>query len=237
MPNNQNYNYDQAPDPQAYPQGQSYSGTYDMSGGYYQTDSVDYSNFDGYDSYDYSDPVYQEEYYAAPPEKKRGAGFYAGISLAAIALVAGIGIGVFLFMNSTQIVPTHRSGELGQLDGKTKEEIQAELDRVVQEGMFNIAIANVVQLANGSSEGDFSIENSPANHYNMQVDISLVDTGEVIYTSGILEPNYHVQYAKLDKPLSKGTYNCIATFHALDPKKDGAEVGSASAAMTIVVLN
>lgn len=224
----------QAQDPQSVDQAQGNYPDYDgYMGGYSQSS---YDGYEGYDSgtYDYAaDGAYYEE----EGRKKRGAGFYIGISIAAIALMAALAVGAFLFMNSTQIFPTHRSGELGQLDGKSKEEIQAELDRIVEEGMFNIAIANVVTLPNGSSEGEFSIENSPANRYNMQVDIALADTGEVIYTSGILEPNYHIQYAKLDEPLPKGTYNCIATFHALDPEKDDAEVGQAAASMTIIVSN
>ncbi len=173
-----------------------------------------------------------EAYYDEP--KRRGAGFYIGIIIASLALVAAIVAGSFLFLNSTQVFGTHRSGNLGQLDGKTKEEIQAELNRLVEEGMFNISIANIVFLANGSSEGEFNIENSPANRYLMQVEISLADTGEVIYTSGVLEPNYHIQYARLDKTLPAGTYNCIATFHALDPETE-EEVGQAACAMTIVV--
>ena len=175
-----------------------------------------------------------EAYY--DEDEKRGAGFYIGIIIAALALVAALVVGAFLFLNSTQIGDSYRSGKLGQLDGKTKEEIQAELDKIVEEGMFNISIARVVELPTGNSEGEFRIENSPANHYNMQVDIARSDTGETIYSSDILEPNYHIQYAKLDEVLPAGTYNCIATFHALDPETD-AEVGQAACALTVVVLS
>lgn len=248
MPKKTNSKRNQAQDSQPADQSAygAYSASYDVAPQNYSQSTYDgLDSYGGYDSGTYDaaafgydvQPAYDGAYPQDYPRKKRGAGFYVGIAIAAIALVAAIVVGTFLFMNSTQIYPTHRSGELGQLDGKSKEEIQAELDRIVEEGMFNIAIANVVQLQNGSSEGDFSIENSPANRYNMQVEIAVADTGEVVYTSGVLEPNYHIQTAKLDTPLSKGTYNCIATFHALDPEKDDAEVGQAAASMTIVVLN
>lgn len=173
-----------------------------------------------------------EAYYDA--DDKRGAGFYIGIIIAAFALVAALVVGAFLFLNSTQTFGQHRSGMLGQLDGKSEDEIRAELNRVVEEGMFNISIANVVQLQTGNSEGEFNIENSPANRYLMQVDISLADTGETIYSSDIIEPNYHIKYAKLDKVLPAGTYNCVATFHALDPETE-QEIGQAACAMTIIV--
>lgn len=241
MPKKTNPNYSQANDPRAFDQAQYGStSSFDPSvGGYAQSGFDDYSGYQGHGSDTYAVAGYPDAIYSEEEEgqKKRGAGFYIGISIAAVGLVAAIAVGAFLFMNSTQIYPTFRSGELGQLDGKTKEEIQAELDRIVEEGMFNISIASLIQLSNGSAEGEFGIENSPANRYNMQVDITVTDTGETIYTSGVLEPNYHIQYAKLDTPLSAGTYNCVATFHALDPEKDNAEVGQASASITIVVIS
>ena len=175
-----------------------------------------------------------EAYY--DDDEKRGAGFYVGIIIAALALVAALVVGAFLFLNSTQIGESYRSGKLGQLDGKTEAEIRAELDRIVEEGMFNISISKLVQLQTGNSEGEFRIENSPANRYDMQVDVALVDTGEVIYSSDVIEPNYHIQYAKLDRVLPAGTYNCIATFHAIDPETD-EEIGQAACMMTIVVQN
>ena len=173
-----------------------------------------------------------EAYY--DDDDKRGAGFYIGIVIAALALVAALVVGAFLFLNSTQIGESYRSGKLGQLDGKSEAEIRAELDRIVEEGMFNISIARTVYMDTGNSEGEFRIENSPANRYDMQVDIALADTGEVIYSSDVIEPNYHIQYARLDTVLPAGTYNCIATFHAIDPETD-EEIGQAACALTIVV--
>lgn len=177
-------------------------------------------------------PVAPQQPEEEEKKKKRGAGFYIGIIIAIVAILAAIGIGIFMFMDSTQ----YRGGTLGQLDGKTQEEIQAELDRVVQEGMMNISIASVIEFENGGAEGEVKIENSPANHYLMQVEISLNDTGEVVYQSEILEPNYHIQYASLDVNLPAGNYPCTATFYALDPDTEDL-VGQAAAAVTLVVLH
>ena len=127
------------------------------------------------------------------------------------------------------------NGSLGQLEGKTTEEIQAELDRQVEEGMFNISIASNVEFADEQSEGELKIENVPGNRYLMQVTITDDATGQVLYTSGILDPNYHIQKAKLDVDLEPGTYNCTALFTALDPETE-EQVGQAAAKMTINVL-
>lgn len=166
------------------------------------------------------------------PPKKRGKGFTIGMTIAAVAIILALIFGVYMFMGSTQ-TPS-RGGALGQLDNKTTEEIQAELNRIVEEGMMNISIASVIPFDSPTSEGEVKIENSPANHYLMQVELALADTGEIIYTSDILEPNYHIQYAKLDKTLAPGTYNCNATFYALDPETED-QVGQAGAQVTIII--
>lgn len=166
-------------------------------------------------------------------KKKRGAGFYVGIVIAAIAIILALIFAAFMFMNSTQA--SNRGGASGQLEGKTPEEIQAELDKVVDEGMFNISIASYIEFADGTSEGEVKIENSPANRYLMQVDMTLED-GTVIYSSPVLEPNYHIQTAKLDTDLDAGSYQVTAVFHALDPDTE-KEVGQAAAQVSVAVLN
>ena len=126
--------------------------------------------------------------------------------------------------------------QLGQLEGKTEEEIQAELNRIVEEGMFNISINTAPTFENGKAEGPLQIENVPGNRYLMQVLITLDDTGELIYQTGLIEPNHHIQSAKLDVELEKGEYLATAVFNAYALETE-EYVGSAGAKMTITVLN
>ncbi|WP_139651340.1 hypothetical protein [Raoultibacter phocaeensis] len=128
------------------------------------------------------------------------------------------------------------NAEFGQLENKTQEEIQAELDRVVEEGMFNISITSKVEFADGLSEGELRIENVPGNRYLMQVDITRDDTGELVFRSGMIEPNHHIQKAKLDQDLDPGEYECTALFSAHDPETEDL-VGRAGAKLTILVAN
>ncbi|MBC3939695.1 MULTISPECIES: hypothetical protein [Anaerotruncus] len=126
--------------------------------------------------------------------------------------------------------------QLGQLEGKTEEQIVEELNRIVEEGMFNISINTQPEFPDGSSPGNLCIENSPANHYLMVVEITLNDTGEKVYTSGALEPNYHIQEAKLDRALAKGTYPATATFYAYTADTQEL-VGTAGAEMQLIIQN
>ncbi len=166
-------------------------------------------------------------------KQKKPASFWVAIILAIVAVIVAA---LFAFQ-SCDFESTFRdpNQSLGQLEGKTTEEIQAELDRQVEEGMFNISIASTVEFADGQSEGELKIENVPGNRYLMQVTITDDATGQVLYTSGVIDPNYHVQKAKLDVDLDPGTYDCTALFTALDPDTN-EEVGQAAAKMTINVL-
>ncbi|WP_251213269.1 hypothetical protein [Adlercreutzia murintestinalis] len=167
----------------------------------------------------------------APQEPKRRRKAAMWIVLIILALVAAAVV-AFMLLNPAK---SARSGDVGQLEGKSAAEVQAELDRVVEEGMFNISIASVVELADGASEGELRIENVPNNNYLMRVEITRSDTGELLYQTDVIEPNHHIQSDTLDVDLDPGSYECTATFFALDPETED-EIGQVAAAMKINVL-
>lgn len=122
----------------------------------------------------------------------------------------------------------------GQAPYKTQEEIVAELNRIVEEGMLNISIASLIEFENGESEGTAYIENVPSNRYVLRVTIKLDSTGEEVYQSGGLRPDSYIEKIKLSKDLPAGTYPATATFVAYDPD-NLEEVGQASARITLQV--
>ncbi len=155
-----------------------------------------------------------------------------------LVVIAGLILVLLLPREGDQIsIPGYRdpNASIGQLEGKSVEEIQAELNRIVEEGMFNISINPNIYFENGEAEGEVRIENSPANHYLMKVEITLDDSGEVVYTSGLIEPNYHIQTAKLAIPLEEGSYEATAVFTAFDPANE-SKVGQAAAKIKLHIL-
>ncbi|WP_165062493.1 hypothetical protein [Adlercreutzia sp. ZJ154] len=128
------------------------------------------------------------------------------------------------------------NAQTGQAPYKSQEEMQAELDRTVEEGMFNISIASVIQFEDGTSSGTAYIENVPGNHYLMKVTITEDDTGDVLYESGVLKPDQYIENIALAKDLDAGAHEATATFTALD-EQTYEEVGKAAAKITINVLN
>lgn len=123
---------------------------------------------------------------------------------------------------------------LGQLEGKSEEEVRAALGQLVQEGMFSISIASVIEFPDGAAEGEMRIENAPNNRYLMRVTLVRDDTGEIVYQSGIIEPNHHIQRAQLAVDLPAGTYACTASFEAFDAETEEA-VGRAEADVRVAV--
>lgn len=186
----------------------------------------------GQPPYTQGQPPYQQP---TDPKRKKSVGFWVVLVIAIIAIVA-CGVLAYSLLAQPQTGTRDPNSGVGQLEGKTAEEIQAAIDQVVEDGMFNISITSVAEFEDGTSEGEIKIENAPNNPYLMQVDITRDDTGELVYQSGIIEQNHHIQSAKLSKDLDAGTYGCTAIFHALDPETE-EYVGEAASKMTIVVHN
>ncbi|MEG0630534.1 MAG: hypothetical protein RSG57_04020 [Christensenellaceae bacterium] len=125
-----------------------------------------------------------------------------------------------------------KNAELGIIPGMTNEEIQERLNQVVTDSMLNISINSVPYFQNGQSEGNLRLENVQGNKYSFVVEIVRDDTGERIYKSGLIDPGYFVENAKLDVELAKGKYPCVATFTAYDGIE---QIGTVGAQIVITV--
>lgn len=135
----------------------------------------------------------------------------------------------------TNVLEAALRAELGQLEGKPQSEIQAELNRVIADGMFHISINTNPVFSTGNADGSLQIENVPNNRYGMVVELYRKDTGEKIYHSGLIAPNYHIQRDVLSAELAAGKYEATAVFQAYT--LDTAElVGTAGCEIVISVL-
>lgn len=129
----------------------------------------------------------------------------------------------------------------GFLPGRSEEEIQEELNRIIDESRFAVAINTQITYKDGKV--DVRIENVPANNYWMQVDIWLypdadsTENGELFYQSGVIKQQQYIEKAEAGTEQPAGYYNGLAVFHALTPNEDLEaieEVGQT--AMNIVIL-
>lgn len=171
----------------------------------------------------------------AQPAQPKHKGRTVIIVLACVLLALVVWLCIWLFACNGQNMFDANARD-GQAPYKTAEEIQAELDRVVEEGMFNISIAGAIQFDDGTSPGKAYIENVPGNHYLMQVSIIDEDTEETLYESGVLKPNQYIEDITLTRDLDAGTYPAVAVFTALDPDNYN-DIGRAQAKVTLNVLS
>lgn len=122
----------------------------------------------------------------------------------------------------------------GNLPGRSKKEIQDELNKIVEAGMFNISIASLVNMKETDDEALVRIENIAANHHHMKVSITLDGEKEPIYQSAGLAPGQYIEYARFNRKLLPGTYLATAVFTAYDTE-NLSPAGEAAAKITIVV--
>lgn len=99
---------------------------------------------------------------------------------------------------------------VGQRETRTDEEIQAELNKKVEEGMLTISINSCPVFADGSSEGLLSIVNEKVNKYSQMVEIYRIDNKELVYKSNLIPVGGRIDYDKLLVDLDKGEYPCVA---------------------------
>ena len=124
----------------------------------------------------------------------------------------------------------------GRIQMMTEEEIRAELNRVVEEGMFNISIASAIVFDSPTAKGEARIENIAANNYHMKVEIRLDDTGETVYESRLIQPGYSIEKIALNKRLEPGEYQATATFSAIT-KEEMQLFGQAGAQIKLYIMD
>ena len=124
----------------------------------------------------------------------------------------------------------------GGLVYRSQEEIQAELNRKVEEGMINISMNTSPVFPSGTEKGNLLIVNSESNRYPQIVYIVRKDTGEEIYRSKGIAIGSKIEYATLDVDLPAGVYDSVAYFNNVDPET-GAILGTAGAEITVTVEN
>ena len=104
----------------------------------------------------------------------------------------------------------------GSYAGKTQDQIVADLNAQVKEGMMNISVATVMQGKAGSPEVNVRFENIEANHWDQKCTLTLDETGEVLWQSGAISPGQSIDNAKLSRSFDAGSYPVTATVTGYD---------------------
>lgn len=104
----------------------------------------------------------------------------------------------------------------GMLEGMTREEIQEELNRRVEEGMVQIKL-NSSPTVYKDQILNLDFENVPGNGTKgLQITIVIDGEDQPIYESGVVPSNKHIKEAKLNRELPEGEYDAIGTVTTVD---------------------
>ncbi|WP_429965787.1 hypothetical protein [Enterococcus sp. AZ072] len=111
----------------------------------------------------------------------------------------------------------------------TEAEVADYAQQAVDNSQFNMRIVASAIIDQESMTGKLAIQNPPSNAQPANVIVTLDSTGEVLYTSGAIQPGEEIKEATLDKKLNQGTYSATATFEIFnsDTKKQQGQVKSA----------
>lgn len=77
-----------------------------------------------------------------------------------------------------------------------------------------------MNLAAGQLEQNFVFYNPEENPCYFQIEIELRDTGEVLYTSNLLPPGYHISHFSLNRALEEGEYPVVVHFKTFSFDKE-----------------
>lgn len=124
--------------------------------------------------------------------------------------IAAIGIAIVMNWGDPRAKP-------GYYEGKTKEEIQRDLDEEVAWYSMEISIASYMEIEEGQTEVEARIENVENNHCDQKVKLfDASNPSDILFESGAIAPGEYIQNIELAHPLKAGTYTLTAQFQGYE---------------------
>lgn len=143
---------------------------------------------------------------------------------------------VYYFNQPKDHVPLVSADLLPAVGDASDQRLAERAQEVADANYFTLQINPEAVFENGQSEGSIEIVNPGTNVYPIAVDISLISSDELIYSSGAIYPNQFVENVKLEKQLAKGEYPARATVNIYDPETKEKQ-GVTEAEVMIIVKN
>ena len=162
-----------------------------------------------------------------------------GLIFLLLLLLAGVGYSLYhVFGQNPKENVTVISGDFlpGGKDAKkmSDKELKKFAQKKVDDSQFNMKIGSKAIISSQSQQGTLNIKNPQTNTYPVNVVITDDQTGDVIYTSGAVEPGEEVSHIALEKPLTKGTHPATARFSLYDSKTK-TKKGEVAAGVSFIV--
>lgn len=160
-----------------------------------------------------------------------------GIGVLLVVLIALAGTIVFLLINREE---EPEDNGVYVMDEGNYTQIQEEMANRVDEGYFETYMTTEWVFPDGTSEAvDALLGNSPNNVKPIRCEVLLTDTGEKVFSTGVIPVGAQLPSIRLDVDLDAGVYDAVCTIYLLDQTEEGTykEYSSAGFYVTITVQN
>jgi hypothetical protein len=163
--------------------------------------------------------------------KKKGLSTQATVLIIALTLIiAGTAIAAILILGKKEPPVVVVQAETPRPRVVTEEnyrELQEVRGERVAKGMFYTHFSNLWTFPDGKSAStDAVMGNSANNLYPFYFTLTLADTGELVYTSGVLPLGTEIDQLVLDTELPAGTYPAVIGIHMIDENGEERESDS-----------
>lgn len=172
-------------------------------------------------------------------EKKKKTAIMIGCALLIFILIAIIVVLVILLAGRKE--PENQGDTNGYVINEDNyQQIVEEMDARVEAGYFETYMNTEWTFSDGESETKNAIlGNSPNNTKPIRCEVLLDDTGETVFSTGVIPVGKLVPAFKLDVDLDAGTYDATCVIYLMDEGADGnyRDTSSAGFHVTIIVEN
>lgn len=134
-------------------------------------------------------------------------------------ICAAVIIVIFLLRDKSDITPVGTP----IINMENVNEIGREVEDKVAKGMFETHMNTTWTFPDGKSpSSDAVMGNSASNNYAFYFTVTLSDTGETVFTSGLIPVGAQISEIKLEKELAAGAYSAVVAIHMVED--DGTPV-------------
>lgn len=152
-----------------------------------------------------------------------------------VAVFAVFGMSVQKDIEEIQEIEEEREAQeekLGVTQEMTEEEREEYIAQILGQAHRNVTLRSVMQAWDGKA--DVYLSNKEESPCGVALHLTLMETGEVIAQTDVLDPGWHIISTKLSRELEPGEYRCLAEclFYTTD---DMAYLGSTARQVLLTV--
>ncbi len=170
---------------------------------------------------------------------KEGKNGKIAVLVCAAVIIALLGIIIFLLASrkeEKEETPERRNVIVNESNAESvAEQMAEEGQEYVEPGYYTVSMNTDWHFTKGDAVSDDAwVDNLAENTNDVYFDVFLLENeDEAIYQSPVIPRGGYLEQIALDKPLSKGKYDCVIVYHLVDDEQE--TISTLRVAFTITV--